>query len=163
MVDELLGTACHNFIETIPINVFFFFYNFQFSLISSVTSFSDGHFNISALHRLEKTTSISMFDKLVPKFLELSSALDFDDSTLNSLKEENNPVEGVKAMLKAWLSGKSSLPPTWKMLLKMFHAIDMGGVAQEIEDFFNSSSVTSLSVSLVSYTPVYQVGIWCIG
>ena len=111
---------------------------------------------------MEKVADISIFNKLVPKFLEMASALHLDESTLDSLKRENNRVEASKAMLKAWLSGRSSLPSTWQMLLKIFDAIDMRELVQEIEHFFNRASVTSPSLSLVSYVPVYQVGIWCI-
>ena len=123
------------------------------------TSFPDGHFDMSTLDRLEKTAGISVFKKLVPKFLSMASALCFDESTLDSLREENNPVEGVKEMVKAWLSGKNFLPPmsTWQVLLEKLQAIGMGELAQEIEHFFNRISVTSPSASLVSHVLVYQI------
>ena len=106
---------------------------------------------MSALDRLEKVADISIFNKLAPSFLEVSSALHFNESTLDSLTKENNPVEGSKAMFKAWLSGKSPLPPTWKVLLEKLQATHMGELAQEIEKFFSEVSATSLSLSLVSH------------
>ena len=84
------------------------------SSICIVTPFPDGHFDMSALDRLEKVAGISIFNK---KLLDMASALCFDESTLHCLRRENNPVEGVKFMFKAWLSGKSFLPPTWQVLL----------------------------------------------
>ena len=118
--------------------------------ISTVTSFPDDHFNMSALDRLEKVAGISIFNKLAPSFLELASALDFNESTVGSLRQENNPVEGSKAMFKAWFSGKSSLPPTWKVLLEKLQATHMEELAQEIDRVFCDVSVTS-SLSLVSH------------
>ena len=104
--------------------------------ISTVTSFPDGHFDMSALDRLEKIADISIFNKLVSKFLNMALALHFHKSTLNNLRRENSSVEGVKSMFRAWLSGESPLPPTWKVLLEKLQAIDMGKLAQEIEKFF---------------------------
>ena len=104
---------------------------------------------MSALDRLEKVAGISIFDKLAPKFLEMASTLDFDESTLNSLRIENNPVEGSKDMMKAWLSGKSSLPSTWQVLLEKLQAVERE-LAQEIKHFFKRTPVTSLSLPLVS-------------
>ena len=101
--------------------------------ISTATLFPDGHFNMSALDRLEKVAGISIFNKLAPSFLELALALDFDESTVDSLRQEKNPVEGSKAMFKAWFSGKSSLPPTWKVLLEKLQATHMEELAQEID------------------------------
>ena len=75
---------------------------------------------------------------------------------LESLRKENNPVEGVKFMFEAWLSGEISLPPTWRVLVETFQAIDRGELAQEIKHFFNRISVTSPSASLVSHV-VYWV------
>ena len=117
---------------------------------------------MSTLDRLEKTAGISVFNKLVPKFLSMASALCFDESTLDSLREENNPVEGVKEMVKAWLSGKNFLPPmsTWQVLLEKLQAVGMGELAQEIEHFFNRMSVTSPSASLVSHVRVYPDSHW---
>lgn len=107
---------------------------------------------MSTLDRLEKTASISIFKKLVPKFLSMASALCFDEPTLDGLRVENNPVEGVKEMMKAWLLGENFQPPmsTWQVLLEKLQAIDMGELAQEIEHFFNTTPVTSPSTSLVS-------------
>ena len=73
---------------------------------------------MSALDRLEEAASIIIFDKLAEKFLNIASALQFHESILDSLRVENNPVEGSKAALKAWLSGKSPLSPTWQALLE---------------------------------------------
>ena len=114
---------------------------------------------MSTFDRLEKTASISIYKKLVPKFLSMASALCFDEPTLDSLREENNPVEGVKEMMKAWLLGENFQPPmsTWQVLLEKLQAIDMGELAQEIEHFFNTTPVTSPSTSLVSHVLVYQI------
>ena len=106
---------------------------------------------MSALDRLEKGASISIFTKLVAKLLEMATALHFDESILDTLSQENNPVERTKDMMKAWLSGETSLPPTWQVLLETLQAIDMKEVSQEIEHFFNRTSVTSPSASLVSH------------
>ena len=105
---------------------------------------------MSAFDRFEAIAGISIYNQLAPKYLTMATALKFDCSTFNNLIMENNPVEGSKVVFKAWLSGKSALPPTWKMLLKKLHAIQMAGLAQEIEHFFNTTPVTSL----VDRTPV---------
>ena len=75
-----------------------------------------------------------------------------DHSTLNYLRTENNPVEGSKAMFEAWISGKSSLLPTWKMLLEKLHTIGLGELAQRVEHFFNITPVASTLTSSVGYT-----------
>ena len=116
-----------------------------------VNLFPDGHFDISALDRLENGAGITIFNKLAPKLLEMATALHFDESILDTLSQENNPVERTKDMMKAWLSGESSLPSTWQVLLETLQAIDMKEVPQEIEHFFNRTSVTSPSASLVSH------------
>ena len=91
---------------------------------------------MSALDRLE-VAGTSIFNKLAPMFPSMALVLDFPTFIHDTLIRENNPVEGSRAMMKAWLSGKSSLPPTWQMLLEKLQFIDMGEVAQEIEQFFN--------------------------
>ena len=98
---------------------------------------------MSALDRLEKVASISIFNKLAPKFLEMASTLHFDESTLDGLRIENNPVEGSKDMMKAWLSGKSSLPSTWQVLLEKIQAVERE-LAQEMKRFFKETPATSL-------------------
>ena len=115
-----------------------------------MTSFPDSLLTMSAFDRFEAIAGISIYNQLAPKYLTMATALKFDCSTFNNLIMENNPVEGSKVVFKAWLSGKSALPPTWKMLLKKLHAIQMAGLAQEIEHFFNTTPVTSL----VDRTPV---------
>lgn len=115
-----------------------------------MTSFPDSLLTMSAFDRFETIAGISIYNQLAPKYLTMATALKFDCSTFNNLITENNPVEGSKVVFKAWLSGKSALPPTWKMLLKKLHAIQMAGLAQEIEHFFNTTPVTSL----VDRTPV---------
>ena len=105
---------------------------------------------MSSLDRLEKVAGIFIFNKLAPRFLNMASALHFDESILDSLRKENDPVEGSKAMVKFWLSGKSFLPPTWQVLLENLQSFGMGELAQEIEHFFNRTSVTSPSASQVS-------------
>ena len=103
---------------------------------------------MSALNRLE-VAGISIFNKLAPRFLSLASTLHFPVSISDNLTRENNPVEGSRAMMKAWLSGKSPLLPTWQVLLEQLQFIDMGELAQEIEQFFNTEPVISPSASLV--------------
>ena len=110
---------------------------------STVTSFPDGFLTMSVFDRLEAVAGISIYSQLAPKYLTMAAALKFDHSTFSNLRMENNPVEGSKVVFKAWLSGKSALPPTWKMLLEKLHAIQMGRLAQEIEHFFNTTPVTS--------------------
>ena len=116
---------------------------------STVTLFPDGHFDMSALDRLEKIAGIFIFNNLAPKFLNMASALHFQESTLNNLKRESSSIEGAKSMFRAWLSGESSLPPTWEVLLEKLQAIDMGQLVQKIKKFF------SRTPSLVSYVPLY--------
>ena len=115
---------------------------------------------MSALDRLEKVAGISIFNKLAPKFPEMGSTLDIDERTLGNLKIENNPVEGSKDMMKAWLSGKSSLPSTWQVLLEKLQAVERE-LTQEIKHFLKGTPVTSLSLPLVSlcmcFTLVHSV------
>ena len=94
---------------------------------------------MSALARLE-VVGIPIFNKLVPKFLRIALALHLPASITDNLRKENNPVEKSKAMMKAWVSGKSSLPSTWQALLELLQAADLGELAQEIEQFFNQKS-----------------------
>ena len=117
---------------------------------STVTSFPDGFLTMSVFDRLEAIAGIFIYNQLAPEHLTMAEALKFDHSTFNKLKMENNPGEGSKVVLKAWLSGKSALSPTWKVLLENLRTIQMGGLAQEIECFFNTTPVTSL----VDRTPV---------
>ena len=104
---------------------------------------------MSSLDRLEKVVGISIFNKLARKLLEMASTLLFDESTLNNLGIENNPVEGSKDMMKAWLSGKSSLPSTWQVLLEKLQAVERE-LAQEMKHFFEETPATSQSLPLVS-------------
>ena len=91
---------------------------------------------MSALGRLE-VAGIPIFNRLAPNVLSMALGLDFPLSIFDNLGKENNPVEGSRAMMKAWVSGKSSLPPTWQVLLEKLQFIDMRELAQEIEHFFN--------------------------
>ena len=110
---------------------------------------------MSALDYLEKVALISIFNKLALQHLEMAPELHFDESTLDSITSENNPVEGSRLMMKAWLSSRSSPPPTWQVLLQKLRTFGMGELAQEIEHFFNRMSDTSLSASLVSFMMMY--------
>ena len=92
---------------------------------------------MSALDRLEKIAGIFIFNNLAPKFLNLASALDFQESTLSSLRRESRSIEGAKSMFREWLSGKSPLSPTWRVLLEKLRDIDMGQLAQKIKTFFS--------------------------
>ena len=116
----------------------------------TVTSFPDGCLAMSAFECLEAIAGISIYNQLAPKYLTMAAALHLDHSTLNGLRAENNPVEGTKTMFKAWLSGESSMPPTWKILLKKLDNMQMGELGQEITSFFDKTLVTSSSASLVS-------------
>ena len=118
-----------------------------YTYLSTATSFPDGYLTMSAFDRLEAMAGISIYTQFAPIYLTMAAALHLNRSTLTSLGAENNPVEGSKAMFKAWLSGKSSMPPTWKMLLEKLDNIQMGELAQEITSFFDK---TSPSASLVS-------------
>ena len=104
---------------------------------------------MSALDYLEKVALIHIFNKLAQHFLEMAPTLHFDESILEHLRTENNPVEGSRFMMKAWLSSKSPPPPTWQVLLEKLRIFGMEELAQEVEDFFDRMSVTSLSASLV--------------
>ena len=110
---------------------------------------------MSALDYLEKVALIPIFNKLAEHLLEMAVELHFDESTLDDLRIENNPVDGSRVMMKAWLSNKSSPPPTWQVLLEKLRIFGMGELAQEIEHFFSRMSVTSLSASLVSFMVMY--------
>ena len=67
---------------------------------------------MSALDRLEKVAGITIFEKLALNFITMTSKLDFPEPIVESLRKENNPVEGSKVMMEAWLSGASFLPTT---------------------------------------------------
>lgn len=127
--------------------------------LSTATSFPDGYLTMSALDCLEAVAGISIYNQLAPKYLTMAVDLNLDHSTLYNLRAENNPVEGTKIMFEAWLSGESSVPPTWKMLLEKLDNIQMGELAQEITSFFDKTLVTSPSASLVGtvYTNILQL------
>ena len=118
----------------------------------AVTNFPEGRLTISALDCLEAMAGISICNQLAPVFCTMAAVLHMDHSTLNYLRTENNPVEGSKAMFEAWISGKSSLPPTWKMLLEKLHTIGLGELAQRVEHFFNITPVASTLTSPVGCT-----------
>ena len=124
--------------------------------LSTATSFPDGYLTMSALDCLEAVAGISIYNQLAPKYLTMAATLHLDHSTLNNLRAENNPVEGTKTMFEAWLSGESSVPPTWKMLLEKLDNIQMGELAQEIIQFFNKTSVTTPSASQVTSVPMHE-------
>ena len=126
-----------------------------YTYVSTATSFPDGYLTMSALDRLEAMAGISIYTQLASEYLALAAALHLNHSTLTSLRAENNPVEGSKAMFKAWLSDESSMPPTWKMLLEKLDNIQMGELAQEITSFFDKTLVTSPSASLVGTACVH--------
>ena len=109
---------------------------------------------MSALDYLEKVALIPIFNQLA-QHLEMTSELHFDESTLDIITRENNPVEGSKFMMKAWRSNRSSPRPTWQVLLEKLRKFGMEELAQEIEHFFNRMSATSLSASLVSFMVMY--------
>ena len=115
-----------------------------------MTSFPDNHFTVSALERLNTLAGISLWNQLGSSFLRMAAALHLDPCTINDLKTENNPVERSKAMFKAWLAGKSALPPTWNMLLEKLHVIQMGELAKKIEHFFSMTHLALPLASLVS-------------
>lgn len=117
---------------------------------STATSFPDGYLTMSALDRLEAMAGISVYTQLAPKYLTMATTLHLNLSTLKYLISENNPVERSKALFEAWLSGKSSVTPTWKMLLEKLDNIQMGKLAQEIACYFAKTLVSSPSASLVS-------------
>ena len=123
-----------------------------YHLFSTVTNFPEGRLTISALDCLEAMAGISICNQLAPVFCTMAAVLHMDHSTLNYLRTENNPVEGSKAMFEAWISGKSSLPPTWKMLLEKLHTIRLGELAQRVEHFFNVTPVISQITSPVGCT-----------
>lgn len=136
--------------QLIDLNVFDHVYVYH--VFSTVTNFPEGRLTTSALDCLEAMAGISICDQLAPLFCTMAAALHLDHSTLNHLRTENNPVEGSKAMFEAWISGKSSLPPTWKMLLEKLHTIHLGELAQRVEHFFNITPLTSPLTSLVGCT-----------
>jgi len=109
---------------------------------------------MSAIERLKAVAGISIYNQLAPKFLRMAVALHLDPSTIIDLRAENNPVEGSKTMFEAWLTGRSTLPPTWKILLEKLHAIQMEELAEKIEHFFKKPPLTTPSYSLVSCVPL---------
>ena len=62
----------------------------------------------------------------------MATALQLHPHILEKIKKENNHFEGLKHAIKAWLSGKSSLPPTWATLLKTLRSIEIEDLADEI-------------------------------
>ena len=121
-------------------------------VFSTVTNFPEGRLTISALDCLEAMAGISIYNQLAPVFCTMAAALHLDHSTLNHLRTENNPAEGCKAMFEAWISGKSFLPPTWKMLLEKLYTIHLGELAQRVEHLLNITPLTSPLTSLVGCT-----------
>ena len=120
----------------------------------TVSSFPDSHFTVCATERLNAIAGISIWNNLASSFLRLATALQLDPCTISDLKTENNPIEGSRATFIAWCAGKSTLPPTWKMLLEKLFAIQMGELVQEIEHFFNQTHDALPSASLVSSYPL---------
>lgn len=112
---------------------------------------------MSALDRLEKVAGITIFEKLALNFITMTSELDFPEPTVESLRKENNPGEGSKAMMEAWLSGASFLPTTWQVLLERFQAVEMRPLVDEINQFFSKSSASLVSYSDFMYTYKLQL------
>ena len=120
-----------------------------------MTSFPTGHFTMSALDRLEALTGISIWNQIAPNYLTMAAALQLDHSILNNLRTENNPVDGSKAMFRAWLSGKSCVEPTWRSLLEKLRTVQMRELAEEIYFFFSRPPCTSPPAPLVSSVHIF--------
>jgi len=117
--------------------------------LSTVTSFPRGYFSMTALNRLEVAAGISIIDKLAPKFVAMAAFLCIDASTM--VTHRNNPHEELSGVFTKWFADKSPLPTTWQVLLEMLRDIELGELAQEIDDFFNinRTPTTLPSVHLV--------------
>lgn len=90
---------------------------------------------MTALNRLEVAAGISIIDKLAPKFVAMTAFLCIDASTM--VTHRNNPHEELSGVFTKWFAGKSPLPTTWQVLLEILRDIELGELAQEIDDFFN--------------------------
>ena len=124
----------------------------QFPFISTVTTLSNSLFTISALDRLEAMTGISIYNQLAPRYFTMVvKLLHLDHSIHNKLKRKNNPLDGSKAIFKAWFSGESTLPPTWKILLQILQALQMRELAQKIQYFFDRTLDSSSSAAQVKH------------
>ena len=109
---------------------------------------------MTALNRLEVAAGIFIIDQLAPKFIAVATLLCLDASTIvTHSKTTNNPREGLSGVLTKWFAGKSPLPTTWQVLLEILRDIELGELAQEIEDFFNinRTPTTPPSLYLVCY------------
>lgn len=117
--------------------------------LSTVISFPRGYFSMTALNRLEVAAGISIIDKLAPKFVAMAVFLCIDASTM--VTHRNNPHEELSGVFTKWFADKSPLPTTWQVLLEMLRDIELGELAQEIDDFFNinRTPTTLPSVHLV--------------
>ena len=93
---------------------------------STVTSFLNGEFTLSALDRLQAVSGIPIYKELVPKLSKIALTLHLDTST---------PGE-PRHMFEQWISGRSALPPTWPTLLGVLLDIHYP-LGNKIEDFFN--------------------------
>ena len=104
---------------------------------------------MTALNRLEVAAGISIIDKLAPKFVAMAVFLCIDASTM--VTHRNNPHEELSGVFTKWFADKSPLPTTWQVLLEMLRDIELGELAQEIDDFFNinRTPTTLPSVHLV--------------
>ena len=94
-----------------------------------------------ALKHLEKAIPVSIFNQLVPNYLNLAKILQFDESMCNSLGDmKDTPAEACRAVFEEWLT-QATPPPTWKNLVESLRNLGMGEVANCIEVFFNKEPI----------------------
>ena len=101
-------------------------------------------------------SGISTFIKLAPKFFVIATALRLYPDVLKEIEKENNQSKGLKHAFEAWLSGKSSLPPTWGTLLNMLRSIKMEDLADDIyKNFFSEAQKVSRYIHSYRHTYIY--------
>ena len=85
-----------------------------------------------------KASKIQVIKRVAPRWYDLGSLLDFDDSgtELDIIKEKHrsDPVNCSRAMFQHWVKGNGRGPHTWRTLIELLEESDHKVLAGEIRN-----------------------------
>ena len=98
----------------------------------------DTSFDISVLERLETCTGINIFREVALKCHELIGHIWLQPQWAHQSWLTLSPTERGKKVLEQWLDSRANilrLPATWGMLFRVLRDLELGELAQQIEDW----------------------------
>ncbi len=109
---------------------------------------SNGKFSEHALSKLEEQ-GIPVLKVMEKKVGRVREVLQLEEEVEEDDGEGNDSCDRLVAasfdngcldtMLKSWMSGKGSHPPTWRSLLELLQQIKEEKLSQQIESYFQSA------------------------